>query len=263
MEFCWCIEMASPGLAFIDRFAVAEKVGLKHVEMWFVDASFKGTPQELDALAAKHKLRINNTVIGSPDGAIGGGLTNPAQRDQWLERARMTLDYTKAAGIGATIVCTGNNIKGMSATEMRDSVTAGLAATLPLAKAAGITMLLEPLNDRHDHPDYFLTSNDLGARICRDLNSPNLRLLCDIYHMHIMEGDLLDHINNNLDVIGHFHSAGVPGRHELYGNEINYQYLVSEIRKLDYKGLFTFEYAPTMPSEESLRRVIDYLETAG
>jgi hydroxypyruvate isomerase len=259
MEFGLCIEMALTDLPFEDRLRKAGALGFKHVEMWLVDASYRGTPERLARLADKAGVRITNTVIGYPDGSVGGGLTDPRNRDQWLERARMTLDFCREAGIPATIVCTGNTVPGADDAAQRRSVLDGLKATLELAEAAGVTLLLEALNTRHDHPGYWLASSDSGAELCRELNSPHLRLLYDCYHMQIMEGDLAYHIEKSFDVIGHFHAAGVPGRHEVYSGEIDYAFLVDRIQNLGYAGTFALEYAPSGDHERSLRHSIEYL----
>lgn len=255
-----CIEMAFADLPFADRVKKAAQLGFKNVEMWFVDMSFKGTADELAKIASDNKVKITNTVIGAPDGSIGGGLTNPANRKQWLERAEMTIEFTRRAGIAATIVCTGNVVEGMSEEQMLQSVMDGLKPTVEMAHKAGVTLLLEPLNDRYDHPGYFVTSSDIGANICRKIGSERMKMLFDCYHMQIMEGDLVKHIEGNIDVIGHFHSAGVPGRHELYNGETDYPFILSRIEKLGYEGIFGLEYEPSIDHAESLRKTLEYLK---
>lgn len=255
-----CIEMAFADLPFADRVKKAADLGFKNVEMWFVDMSFKGKADELAKIASDNKVKITNTVIGAPDGSIGGGLTNPANRKQWLERAKMTIDFTKQAGIPATIVCTGNVVEGMSDEQMLQSVMDGLKPTVEMAEKEGVTLLLEPLNDRYDHPGYFLTSSDVGADICRKIGSGRMKLLFDCYHMQITEGDLVRHIEKNIDVIAHFHSAGVPGRHELYNGETDYPFVLSRIEKLGYEGIFGLEYEPSIDHTESLQKTLKYLK---
>jgi len=260
MELGLCIEMGFTKLPFEERIKKAAAIGFKNVEMWFVDMSFKGRPEELANIAQQNNVKITNTVIGAPDGSIGGGLTNPANREQWLERTCLTLEFNKAAQIPATIVCTGNVVDGMNDEQMMQSVMDGLKATLELAQGAGITLLLEPLNTTYDHPGYWLTSSDKGAEICRKLGSPHMKMLYDCYHMQIMEGDMVKHIERNIDVIGHFHSAGVPGRNELYKGETNYPFVISQIEKLGYKGIFGLEYMPSIDDEESLHETLKYLQ---
>jgi hydroxypyruvate isomerase len=115
------------------------------------------------------------------------------------------------------------------------------------------------LNDKYDHPDHWLTSSDLGAEICRRIGSQRLRMLFDCYHMQIMEGDLVNHIKRNIDVIGHFHSAGVPGRHEPSQGETNYPFVLGQIEQLGYQGVFGLEFAPSMEDEISLSQTMKYL----
>ena len=259
MKLGLCIEMAFADLPFEDRVTKAADCGLRNVEMWFVDGSFKGKPEQLAKIAQDHDITITNTVIGSPDGSIGGGLTNPAKRQKWLARAAMTIEFTRQAEIPATIVCTGNEVKGMGRGQMLASVLAGLKPTAEMAEKADVTLLLEPLNTQYDHPGYFLTSSDEGAEICRKIGSPRLKLLFDCYHMQIMEGDLVNHIERNINVIGHFHSAGVPGRHELYHGETDYPFLLEQIERLGYQGVFGLEYQPSTDHEESVRKTLAYL----
>jgi len=113
MKFGLCLETVFQNDPFEDRIKKAAQLGFKYVEMWFVDSSYKGSPEDLARIAEANGVTITNTVIGAPDGSVGGGLTDPRRRDAWLERARMTIEFTKAAGIGATIVCTGNHVPGL------------------------------------------------------------------------------------------------------------------------------------------------------
>lgn len=268
MKLGVCLEMFFTDRPFVDRIGAAGKAGYRYAEMWFTDmTAWEGGMRKDDAkdatkvrkAAEKAGVRLTNAVIGSPDGGLGGGLTNPRNRAQWLERADLTLRFCKAAGIGAAIVCTGNKVRGMTDEAMRKSVLAGLKATARRAEKLGIDLFLEPLNDKIDHAGYFLTSSDEGAAICREVGSSRMKLLFDCYHMQIMEGDLCGHIRRNLDVIGHMHSAGHPGRHELWLGETKYPFLVKEIEGMRYKGVFALEYMPTMDPAKSMRKTVSYL----
>jgi hydroxypyruvate isomerase len=269
VPFGVCLEMQFPDRPFLDRIGAARQAGVKFAEMWFTDMTWwkKGMnqrdikqPEKVRAAAAQAGVTLTNAVIGSPDGSIGGGLTDSRNRCTWLARAKATLEFCREAGIGAAIVCTGNVAKGLSRQRQRRNVLDGLKATAELAEKLKVSLWLEPLNDKVDHPDYFLTSSDEGAALCRAVGSKRLKLLFDCYHMQIMEGDLVGHIRRNLDVIGHFHSAGHPGRHELWLGETNYPVLLREIRSTAYSGVFAFEYAPTLPPAASLKRTLAYLK---
>jgi hydroxypyruvate isomerase len=271
VPFGVCLEMQFPDRPFLDRIAAAGRAGLRFGEMWFTDMTWyaKGMnnedvkhPDKVRAAAAKAGVTLTNAVIGSPDGGLGGGLTDSRNRSAWLARAKSTLEFCREAGIGAAIVCTGNLAKGLTPQRQRRNVLDGLKATAELAEKLKVNLWLEALNDKIDHPGYFLTSSDEGAALCREVGSRRLKLLFDCYHMQVMEGDLCGHIRRNLDVIGHFHSAGHPGRHELWLGETNYPAVISEITKAGYRGVFAFEYMPTLPPAQSLRRTLDYLQGA-
>jgi len=112
-----------------------------------------------------------------------------------------------------------------------------------------------------DHPGYYLDSSSEGAQIVRAIGSPSLKLLYDVYHMQIMEGNIIASIRRHADVIGHFHSAGVPGRHEHFETELNYPAILKAIEETGYEGCFGLEYQPAMQDHlDSLVRVREYLE---
>jgi hydroxypyruvate isomerase len=268
MKYGVCIEMFFTDRPFLDRIPAAAEAGFNRAEMWFTDqtawvngmnAADPKYPDKVRAAAAAAGLVITNAVIGSPDGSLGGGLADARNRTQWLARSEATLEFCRAADIAAAIVCTGNVVAGLTRQQMRQNVLDGLKATAELAEKTGVKLLLEPLNDEIDHPDYFLTGSDEGAALCREVGSAQLKLLFDCYHMQIMEGDLSGHIRRNLDVIGHFHAAGHPGRHETWLGETNYPIVVQEIEKNGYDGVFAFEYLPMLPPTESLRRALAHL----
>ena len=260
MKLGLCLEMALTSLPFEDRVKTAARLGFKNVEIWWVDSVFKGTPDQLAKLAQANGVTITNTVINAPDGSVGSGLTDPRKsKDAWLERARMTINYTKEAQIPNTIFLTGNRVPDLTDQQMLESVIEWTKPVVDMAEKASVTLLLEPLNDKYDHPGHWLTSSDLGAEICRRIGSKRLRMLFDCYHMQIMEGDLVNHIKRNIDVIGHFHSAGVPGRHEVFIGETNYPFVLSQIEQLGYQGVFGLEFAPSMNDEVSLTQTLAHL----
>ncbi len=270
MELGVCLEMFFGDRPFLERIPAAAEAGCRFGEMWFTDMTVwdggmreddPKDPGEVSAAAEKAGLTITSAVIGAPDGSIGGGLTNPANRGQWLGRAEKTFRFCRDAGIGSAIVCTGNRVEGESFSETRRHVMEGLKATVEKADGFGIDLLMEPLNDRKDHPDYFLVDSDAGAEMCREIGSPRLKLIHDCYHMQIMEGDLCGHIRRNLDVIGHLHAGGHPGRHELWLGETDYRFLWKEIERAGYDGVCALEYTPTLEPAESIRRTISYLES--
>jgi hydroxypyruvate isomerase len=261
MKIGLCLEMALLQMPFEARVEKAAELGFKYVEMWWVDGSFKGTPEQLAKLAEQAGVKITDTVINAPDGSMGGNLTDPCQNmDAFYKRARMTLDYTREAQIPATIVLPGNRVPGLDEKTMEETFVERLKSLVEMAEKAGVTVMIEPLNDLYDHPDHWLTSSDKGAAICRRIGSPRLRMLFDTYHMRVMEGDMVKHIERNIDVIAHFHAAGVPGRHEVFIGETNYPFVLKKIEGMGYQGAFGLEYSPSLDDETSLKQSLAYLQ---
>jgi hypothetical protein len=125
----------------------------------------------------------------------------------------------------------------------------------PLVEAVGITVVVEPLNVLVDHPGYYLTTSAEGFEILDEVGSQAVKLLFDIYHQQITEGNLLANIVPHIKQIGHFHVADVPGRHEPGTGEINYANVFHAIDKAGYEGFVGLEYWPTVPAADTLRTV--------
>ena len=263
-----CVEPLFTELPFLERIRRVGELGFPAIEFWFVDRHFDGielVPEERDIAALQKTcqevgVEVADFVLSSPEGDIGGAMVNPADRQRYLKSLRQLSPIAKELGCTQFITCTGNLVPDLSREEQHRSAVETLQAAAPLAQEAGLTLLLEPLNIRVDHPGYFLDSAYEGAQIVREVNHPNVRLLYDIYHMQIMEGNIISFIESNIDIIGHFHAAGVPGRHELYLSELNYPYIVKRIDELGYKGYFGLEYWPTKDSAQSLKEVKALLE---
>ncbi|MGQ9625928.1 MAG: hydroxypyruvate isomerase family protein [Anaerolineae bacterium] len=258
-----CVEPVFTELPFLERVRRVGELGFPAIEFWFADYCFDGVelvPEEKDIPALKKicqeaGLAVSDFVLSSPEGEIGGAMVNPADRTRYLESLRKLVPIARELNCKKLITCVGNVVEGLSREEQHRSAVETLKAAAPIAQEAGLTLLLEPLNTHVDHPGYFLDSAREGAEIVREVAHPNVRLLYDIYHMQIMEGNILAFIEKNIDIIGHFHAAGVPGRHELNIGELNYPNIVRRIDELGYEGYFGLEYWPTKDSAQSLREM--------
>ena len=257
MKFDVCVETVFPDLPVGERIAKIAQCGYKTVEFWFQDMSVAGA---INDACAQNGVTVNNVVVNAPDGSLGGAPVNAADYNKYLERLEETIAFTKAIGCHKGITCTGNLQPGLTRAQMRANLEKAMGDAAKIAEQHDFTLLLECLNTHVDHAGYYLDSSHEGADIVRSINSPNFRLLYDVYHMQIMEGNLISNIEKHIDTIGHFHSAGVPGRHELFGNEINYQEIVRRIDAMGYDGCFGLEYFPAMACHEaSLRENLAYL----
>jgi hydroxypyruvate isomerase len=169
-------------------------------------------------------------------------LTEPYRRGAYLAGLKESISTANELNCRVLISQVGNDT-GAERKSQRASVVAGLKESANLLEESGITLVIEPLNTKIDHQGYYLYSSQEAFDIVHEVDSPNVKVLFDIYHQQIMEGDLLRHMDN-WKGIGHFHAAGNPGRHELYYGEIQYAYLFSEIYKSDYRGFVGLEYFP-------------------
>ena len=153
----------------------------------------------------------------------------------------------------------GNVVPGLARGKAIDTMIETLSLAAKVCEKEGITLLLEPFNTKVDHPHYFLDSAEECMTVLKAVHSPSVRMLYDIYHMQIMGGDVVTFIRKNIQWIGHFHVAGVPGRHEPLDGELNYPFILKEIDRLGFAGGVGLEYWPTIDPAESLRQTAAWL----
>ena len=263
-----CIEPFFLGTEASEKIKKVKKLGFEAVEFWFWDHEFTGNNliprrkniHEISSVCNDLNITITDLVVNSPDGSIGGFLTKPEDKNKYLERLKETIEIAHKLDCKKLITCTGNEIADKTFQQQFDSVVQTLTKAAEIAKKEGITLVLEALNSYVDHAGYFLTSSKTGFDIVRMVNNPGLKLLFDVYHMQIMEGNLTASIKNNISLIGHFHSASVPGRNELYSGEINYASIINTINDSGYDGYFGLEYWPAEQEEISLSETLKYLK---
>jgi len=257
VKFSVCLDTLLTEFPFIERAKKAKDLGFPAVEFWFHDKD--EDIGEFGNLCKEEGIEVACFVVNSPNGDIGGTLVNPKDRNKYISRLRKLIPLAHNLNCRTLITCTGNTIEGKTYEQQYESILDSLGEASKIVEKEGITLVLEPLNTLVDHKGYFLDSAIKGAEIIRKINHPNIKLLYDIYHMQIMEGNIISFIEKNLDIIGHFHSAGVPGRNELWLGELNCKYIIERINSLGYTGFFGLEYFPTMKSEDSLRNLKEYL----
>lgn len=180
-------------------------------------------------------------------------------RAAFVEQMDRYSDNALAAGCPRGIVTTGQSVGRRNYQEQRKALVEALAEAGRKVHRKGFQLNLEVLNTEVDHPGYFLDCPMDGVAIVKEVGLDNVRLLYDVYHMEIMRGNQTAFIEGNIEWIGHFHSAGVPGRHEPFNGETNYPFLLRRIDQAGYKGFFGLEYVPELESGESLRRTREYL----
>jgi hydroxypyruvate isomerase len=184
---------------------------------------------------------------------IATGFNDRANHPVLLRELEATIPQAAAAGVPNVITMFGNRA-GRSDAAAQAACVEGLRQIAPLAEAHGVTVCVELLNSKVNHPDYQGDHTAFGVAVMQGVDSPRVKLLYDIYHMQIMEGDVIRTIREHIDYIGHFHTGGVPGRHEIDdGQELNYPAIVRAIADLGFSGYLAHEFVPVRDPLASLR----------
>ncbi len=204
-------------------------------------AGFEMCPKEQYGAIVDAGMKIVTT--GGHE-SLTDGLNKPENHDRIEREIQMNLAEAQKWGISALIVFSGNR-NGLPDSRGAETTAQGLSRVAKAAEDAGVTLILELLNSKVDHADYQCDHTAWGVEVCRMVNSPNVKLLYDIYHMQIMEGDLIRTIRANIAHIGHFHTAGNPGRHELDATqEIFYPPIMKAISETNFTGFVGQEFVP-------------------
>lgn len=203
------------------------------------------------------KYGLVPTMMGSAGHSLTDGINRKEAHAQIEKPFREMLDRVAAWGAPNLIALSGNR-RGMSDEEGIDNCAAFLNRVKSQAEDKGVTICMELLNSKVDHPDYQCDHTAWGVAVMKRVNSPRVKLLYDIYHMEIMEGDVIRTIRANIQYIGHFHTAGNPGRHELDNKqELNYRPIAQAIVDLGYQGYFAHEYSPLGDPLKGLDQAIE------
>jgi hydroxypyruvate isomerase len=200
----------------------------------------------------------------TPQGVLVGPITKAFNRleyhDTLVEIYTKRINEVADAGL-TNLICFSGNREKMSDEQGLANCAIGLKRLLPLAEKRGVTLCMELLNSKLNHPDYQCDHTAWGVELCHALGSERFKLLYDIYHMQIMEGDVIRTIRDNISCIAHFHTAGVPGRHEFDDTqELNYTGICKAIADLGYTGFVSHEYTPNKDPLGTLDRMMRLCE---
>jgi hydroxypyruvate isomerase len=197
-----------------------------------------------------------------PGGTIPNALNRRENHDRLEKSMHAAIDESKANGVPNIITFSGNR-RGMNDEEGADNCVAFLNRVKAHAEDKGVTICMELLNSKVDHKDYMCDHTSWGAGVMKRVNSVRVKLLYDIYHLQIMEGDICRTIQENFQWIGHFHTGGNPGRHEIdETQELNYRFIAQTIAKLGFTGYVAHEYwpAPGRNGIESLKKAMEIFD---
>jgi hydroxypyruvate isomerase len=241
----WCY-----GKIPLDEFCKsAKEMGISSVELLEV--------QDFPTLK-KHGL-VCAMVSGVP-GGIGSGLNRKENHDKIVEFFEKTAPIVAEHGY-PNIICFSGNRNGMSDEQGLENCAIGLKRIAPICEKHKVNVVMELLNSKRNHKDYMCDHTAWGVEMCKRVNSPRVKLLYDIYHMQIMEGDVIRTIKENLAYIGHLHTAGNPGRNEFdESQELYYPAICRAVADMGYRGYISHEYTPTRDALATLEKMMRLCE---
>ena len=224
----WCYGKMELG----DLASTAARIGYKSIELI--------KPEELPVLK---KYGLTCAMIQGA-GTISDCLNRVENHDRIEKEIREMIDFAAAENL-PSVLCFSGNRKGMDDAEGLKNCSQGIKKFIGYAEEKGVTVCLELLNSKVNHKDYMADNTEWGVQLCREVGSERFKLLYDIYHMQVMEGDIISSIQNFNQYIGHYHTAGVPGRNEIdESQELYYPAIVKAIKKTGYKGYLGQEFIP-------------------
>lgn len=253
MKLSGCIEMlfAKEHPAYPDRIRACRAAGLDAVEFW------NWRDKDLDGIAAA--AAETGLPVATFSVEPRARLVDPATHDTFLRGLRETIPVAARLGTTRLIALSGDELPGVDRAAQHAAVVAGLRAAAPIAEAAGITLVLEPLNTALDHKGYFLDRTREGFAIVEEVGSPAVRLLYDIYHSAMMEEDPAAELAGRGALVGYVHAADRPGRNQPGSGTIGWHAAVAALKAEGYAGPIGLEFRPTGATAEALAPIREVL----
>ena len=245
------VEMWWRNLPFIDRIHAAADAGFTKIEFW----PWQG--KDIDAIAKVCKDRSIEVAQFTAWGFVPG-LNDPKNHKQFVEKIKKSCEIAKQLNCKRMTVVGGNNQPNMTQEEMHQNIIDGLTLAKPIVEKAGVMLILEPMNIRVDHKGHCLYGSEDAVRICREVNSPMIKINWDLYHMQISEGDLCGRLRDGFDQVGYIQVADHPGRHEPGTGEIYYPRVYKELKRLGYTGPIGLECSPAADETSAIARLKDF-----
>ena len=242
MRFCVPIPCFFGGMDFCDAVEQVAKLGFDAAETY----NWKG----LDLARVRKSCQENGVTLLSMCTSYFN-MTAKEERSKWLEGLFESVEAAKTVGASHLITQVGPDT-GEERARQHDHIVGALKEARTFLEENQIILMIEPLNTYVNHPGYYLTSSCEAFDIVREADSPSVKVVYDIYHQQIMEGNIIPSVTGNLDCIAHLHAAGHPGRHEPFMGENDYRFIFDAIDRAGYTGACGLEYRPTLPPDESL-----------
>jgi hydroxypyruvate isomerase len=247
-----CIEMFWRDLPYEERITRVAALGFPAFEFWGWKnkdiAKIKAAMTQADIPIAALCIEPNSALLKRNFQA------------NLVQGMKETAVVAKQLGSQTIIATTGNVYDDESYEITRRRVVRNLQAIAPIAEDNGLTIVIEPLNTLVDHHGYWLMHMTQAVDIVQEVGSPAIKILDDLYHQQIMEGNIINNLTAYINEIGHFHTAGVPGRHELVGGEQDYRAIFRAIDATGYQGYVGLEYSPMLDANQSLKQALSLVQ---
>lgn len=256
-------EFVYPEEPLSERFERADSHGVDGVEIlgWHnedMDEIISGRDQTgLDIVCITSAGGGNPVASGIDDETIC--MTNGDAKEQIVDDIRDSIEVAERLEAKNIILTVGSDQQGKARSEQRQNVISVLSAVSQDAEAAGVTLLIEPLNSEVDFPNHFLSSSYEGYELIEAIDSENVKLLYDFYHQQITEGNLINNIVDNIEHIGHFHIADVPQRHQPGTGELHFKNIFKKLDESSFDGYVGFEFDPESNPDSDLRDAMNTL----
>ena len=248
MEYSVCLNAVYNAMPMPDAIRALKRLGYQAFEFW------NWWDQDICAIAeAQRETGLHAAAMC----ARFIPLNVPERRKDFLRGLRQSISAAHTLNCKTLIAQVGQAVPGCPRDRQRASIIEGLTACAAVLEAEDVQLVVEPLNTRVDHAGYYLERSEEAFQIVREVGSPNVAVLFDVYHQQISEGNLVFNLTENLEWVGHVHIAGVPGRHEpLEDCEICYSAILRALCEGGYRGYVGLEYFPRREPEEGLLRIL-------
>lgn len=222
---------------FLERIDQAAALGFQAIEFW----PWEG--KDIKAIAnacQKHKIEVAQFT----GWGFSPGLNEPKNHPEFVKKIQQGCDVADQLNCRMMCVVAGNDVRGLTQAQMHQNVIDGLRRVVPIIEKRNITLILEPMNIRVDHKGHCLYGSEPTLRIIKGVGSRHVKMLADLYHLQITEGDLCGHIRDNFDSVAYYQLADHPGRNEPGTGEIHYPRVLKQLHDLGYRGFMGLECRP-------------------
>jgi hydroxypyruvate isomerase len=243
LKFSPCMDIFFNDLPFGERIDKIARLGYKNYEFWV------WWEKNLDEVKEATE-RNNMNLMGFCTHFVS--LIDASKRNEYLDGLGKTIEACQKTGAGMIISQVGDELKGIPREVQQQSLIDGLKEAAIMLEGTGLILVFEPLNILYDHKGYYLSRSDEAYHIAKEVGSPHIKILFDIYHQQITEGNVINNIRDYFDEIAHMHMADNPGRHEVGTGEINYPNVLKAIEDLNFQGGVGIELFPLNENHEEV-----------